>query len=120
MPFTIVRFGTLDEAKGYVVPPTKAIMFIKSDFTEFYIKSADNMGNPSLEIFKCSKVDNNTTPAVSSDFNPKEFVKISDLNEYSKNFLTRDDLKLFTDKINEIKGDLNNGKQQQGISETIS
>lgn len=120
VPFTIVRFGTLDEAKGYVVPPAKAIMFIKSDFTEFYIKSADNMGNPSLEIFKCSKIENNSTQSQTSDFNPKEFVKISDLNEFSKNFLTRDDLKLFTDKINELKGDLNSGKQQQGIPETIS
>lgn len=133
-PFSVVRFGTLDEAKGHIVPPSRAIMFIKSDFSEIYVKSADAMGNPALETFKCSRVDENTPIAVSPVLDPKEFVKSSDLTdivrkddlkglltaEDGKNFLTKDDLKGITAELDKIqkqikmselwKGDNKNGK----------
>lgn len=126
IPFSIVRFGTLDEAKAHIVPPSKAIMFIKSDFSEFYIKSADNMGNPALETFKCTRLTENPIQIETSKFDPKEFVKSEDLKGFIKRdelsgFLTHDDLRgIATEidklkkriEINEIaKGEIKNGKQ---------
>ena len=116
-PFSVVRFGTLDEAKGHIVPPSKAIMFIKSDFSEIYVKSADAMGNPALETFKCSRVNENPTLPVSPVLDPKDFVKSEDLKELArkddlkglltaedgKNFLTKDDLKGISAELDKIQ-----------------
>ena len=116
-PFGVVRFGTLDEAKAQLVPPAKASMFIKSDFSEIYVKSADAMGNSALEVFKCSRVDENTTQTVSPVLDPKEFVKTDDLKDVVRkkdleglvsadkmvNFVTRDDLKPLMEKVEQIQ-----------------
>lgn len=116
-PFSVVRFGTLDEAKAQLVPPAKASMFIKSDFSEIYVKSADAMGNSALEVFKCSRVDENTTQAVSPVLDAKEFVKTDDLKDVVRkkdleglvsadkmvNFVTRDDLKPLMEKVEQIQ-----------------
>lgn len=88
-PFSVVRFGTLDEAKAHIVPPSKAIMFIKSDFTELYVKSADSMGNPMLETFKCSRVNENPTLPQTPAIDTEIFAKREEL----KNFVTADDIK---------------------------
>jgi hypothetical protein len=115
-PFSVVRFGTLDEAKAHIVPPSKAIMFIKSDFSEIYVKSADAMGNPALETFKCSRVDENMPMVVSPVLDTKDFVKIGDINdvvrkddlkglltaEDGKNFITKDDLKGISSKLDQL------------------
>ena len=115
--FSVVRFGTLDEAKAQLVPPAKASMFIKSDFSEIYVKSADAMGNSALEVFKCSRVDENTTQAVSPVLDTKEFVKTDDLKDVVRkkdleglvsadkmvNFVTRDDLKPLMEKVEQIQ-----------------
>ena len=125
VPFTEVRFGTFDEAKAYIVPPLKAVMFINRNNSEFYIKSADNMGEPTLEAFKYSRVGDKPTEPIMPEFDPKDFVKTGDLKgfltfEDTKNFLTKDDLKGIDTKldnlqkqikINEIlKGDDKSGK----------
>ena len=115
--FSVVRFGTLDEAKAQLVPPAKASMCIKSDFSEIYVKSADAMGNSALEVFKCSRVDENTTQAVSPVLDTKEFVKTDDLKDVVRkkdlealvsadkmvNFVTRDDLKPLMEKVEQIQ-----------------
>lgn len=110
-PFAVVRFGTIDEAKAHIVPPSKAIMFIKSDFSEIYVKSADAMGNPALETFKCSRIDENLTIPVSPVLDPKEFVKKEEL----KDFITADDIKGlstkkemqdFNEKLHSIENDI--------------
>jgi hypothetical protein len=116
-PFGVVRFGTLDEAKAQLVPPARASMFIKSDFSEIYVKSADAMGNSALEVFKCSRVDENTTQAVSPVLDPKEFVKTDDLKDVVRkddlkgllsvnevtNFVTKDDIKGLSDKVEQMQ-----------------
>lgn len=134
VPFSEVRFGTLDEAKAYIVPPLKAVMFINKDFSECYVKSADNMGKPSLETFKMSKTEDYSQTGVSTVLDPKEFVKMQDLEglatkddlkafltaDNTQNFVTKDDIKVLTDKIEQLqkqvkinailKGDEVNGK----------
>ena len=98
-PFVAVRFGTLDEAKAHIVPPAKAVMFIKSDFSELYIKSADQMGNPSLETIKCTRMNNLSNQVISQEIDTSEFVKKADL----EGFITKDDLKSIDRDINVLK-----------------
>ena len=100
-----------------MVAPTKAIMFIDKAKNEFYIKSCDAMGNPALETFKCSRVNENPTLPVSPVLDPKDFVKSSDLTdivrkddlkglltaEDVKNFLTKDDLKGISAELDKIQ-----------------
>ena len=88
-PFSIVRFGTLDEIKGQLVSPSSAIMFIKNDLSEMYIKSADAMGNSALETFKCSRVTDNPTLPQTPAIDTEIFAKREEL----KNFVTADDIK---------------------------
>ena len=116
-PFSLVRFGTLDEIKGQLVSPSSAIMFIKNDLTEMYIKSCDAMGNSVIETFKCSRLDNNTNQPISPVLDTKEFVKTGDLvdvvrkddlkglitADYCKNFITKDDLKDITAELDKIQ-----------------
>lgn len=113
VPYSEVRYGTLEEAKAYIVPPMKAVMFINQDISEFYIKSADNMGKPSLETFKYSKSTSNSSQPVSGENDPteparerdmKDFVKRNELEpfltaENAKDFVKKSDIKALTDKI---------------------
>lgn len=133
IPFSEVHFGTMKEAEAHIVAPMKSALFVNRGLNEMYIKSSDNMGNPSLETFKKVGTEDKSTEPVSSKFDPKEFVKRQDLNalptkedlkgfltaENTKEFATKTDLKALTDKmtelqkqirINEIlKGETNNG-----------
>lgn len=93
VPFLFTGYGTIDEAKAFIVPPTKAVMFIDKNKSQFYIKSCDNAGNPSLETFNYTGEGNNTTESVSPVLDPKEFVK-------------RDELEKFSSEIGSIKADI--------------
>lgn len=116
IPFSDVMYGTFDEAKAYIVAPTKSVMFIDRDKSEFYVKSADNMGKSFLEPFKYSKLDENPTEPKQPEIDLSQFVKSSDLID----FVTKQDLATINEKldtlskqvrINEIlKGGDNNGK----------
>lgn len=110
-PFSVVRFGTLDEAKGHIVAPSRAIMFIKSDFSEIYVKSADAMGNPALETFKCSRIDENPTLPVSPVLDPKDFVKMEDLKDFVKSedikeLPTKQEMENFAKKMHSMEDEI--------------
>lgn len=132
MPFSDVRYGTLDEAKAHIVMPGKAVMFINRNLGEFYVKSANNMGEPLLESFKYSSINAvDTSPVV---IDTKNFVKPEDIKDFVnrddisgfirkddlKGFITIDDLKVLENKIEQLKkqiditqmlkGENNNGK----------
>ena len=121
VPYSEVRYGTLEEAKAYIVAPMKAVMFINQDLSEFYVKSADNMGKPSLEVFKYSKSDTNSTKPVSSQNKPNIndfgddfdlFVRRDELNSYLtkenvRDFATKKDIKGLVDKIEVLQKQLN-------------
>lgn len=111
VPFLYVGYGTLDEAKAYIVPPTKAVMFIDRDKSQFYIKSADNMGKPSLETFNYSNLDNKSTETKTSEFDPLEFVKKGDLNDFVtindiKDFSSKQDVQVIADKLSTLEGEI--------------
>lgn len=125
VPFNDIKFVTADEAKAYIVAPNTKVMLMDRDKSIFYIKSADSLGKSTLEGFKYSKLNENPIDTISTEFDPKEFVKTSDL----KSFITRDEMNGFLTKedlngiateidklkkrieINEVaKGDIRNGK----------
>lgn len=91
VPFSDVRYGTLDEAKGYIVAPNRAIMFIDQDKSQFYIKRADSMGKPYLETYKYSSMDNLPSESKTPDSAPDFAVKPEQL----KDFLTKKDIEGF-------------------------
>lgn len=118
-PFSEVRYGTLDEAKAYIVMPNRAVMFINRGVGEFYIKSANSMGEPTLETYKYTNA-LDTKIELESEEKPLEpkvsYVKKEDLKDYA----TIDDLNRFEqtledmgkkiDKALKVK-DLINGKE---------
>ena len=89
MPFREVRYGTLDEAKANLVMPNQAIMIINRNLGEFYIKSANGRGEPTVEAFKYSKLEDNSQNPQTTNFDPNNFVKKGDLTD----FITKEDLK---------------------------
>ena len=91
VPFSEVRYGTLDEAKGYIVAPNRAIMFIDQDKSQFYIKRADSMGKPYLETYKYSSMDNLPSELKSQPQTSKNDGISTDLG----NFLTKKDAEMF-------------------------
>ena len=102
-PFAEAHFGTIKEAEGHIVAPNKSVAFYNSPLGEIYIKTADNMGNPSLITFK--RVNNQPEPQ-QVQFDPNMFVKRDEFNEFiNKNkqteVITKEDLKDFI-----TKGDL--------------
>lgn len=122
-PFKEVRYGTLDEAKAHVVFPNEAIMFINRNLGEFYIKSANSMGEPVCEAFKYSAI---TAIDTAPSIDPAQYVKQDEIKGFltkddAKNFITADDLKSLQEKIGQLekkidiskmlKGEGNNGKQ---------
>lgn len=88
VPFSEVRYGTLDQAKGFIVMPNTAVMFIDQDKSEFYINRADAMGKPYLETYKYYSMSNlpqeQKTPDGDGKFDGK--------STQSEQYLTRKDL----------------------------
>jgi hypothetical protein len=88
MPFNDVKFATIEEAKAYIMLPNTKVMFMDRDNSVFYIKSADSLGKSMIEAFKYVRIEDNPSASVSHE----NFVKIEDLKDYLKDFVTRDEL----------------------------
>ena len=114
IPFSEVRYGTLDEAKGYIVSPSRAVMFIDQDKSQFYIKRADTMGKPTLESYKYSSLDKLSNEQQTQPTEPNSFVKREELTD----FLTKKDLSGFltTKDLTEIKEKLDRLQKQIEIN----
>lgn len=52
-----IIYGSIDEAKAYIVSPFETAVFINRDKGELYIKSADNMGKSSMQGYKLTALD---------------------------------------------------------------
>lgn len=91
VPFSEVRYGTLDQAKGFIVMPSTAVMFIDQDKSEFYINRADSMGKPYLETYKYYSMNNLPAESKTPDSTPDFAVKPEQL----KDFLTKKDIEGF-------------------------
>lgn len=109
LPFREVRYGTIDEAKAHIVMPNQAVMFINRNLNEFYIKSANGMGEPLVETFKYSKLENNSTETQTTNFDPNLFVKTEQLEQFvnSKGFLTKNDIEQLQKQIEVLSKQVN-------------
>ena len=108
VPFNDIKFVTADEARAYIVMPNTKVMLMDRDKSIFYIKSADAMGKSTLEGFKYSKIDENSTETQTIEFDTKEFVKMDDLKDFItkndiSNFITKDELKEIDTKLENIQ-----------------
>jgi uncharacterized protein with NAD-binding domain and iron-sulfur cluster len=110
LPFNDVRYGTIDEAKGHLVAPNTAVMFINRNLGEFYVKSANQMGEPLLETFKYSKLDNNVVEQKPVAIDTSQFVKSQDL----ENYITKEDIKGLVVEIDKLKKQLEISKIEKG------
>lgn len=100
VPFSEVRYGTLDEAKAYIVMPSRAVMFINRGIGEFYIKSANSMGEPTLETYKYTSAEKDFVVELEEkkEESKPSYVKKEDLKDYA----TLDDLNRFEGTLTEI------------------
>ena len=94
-----------------------------------YIKSANNMGEPLLELFKFSKIDDAHAEQSTIKLDTKDFVKVQDLEglatkddlkvfltaESTSNFVTKDDVKVLADKIEQLQKQLQKQVQINAI-----
>lgn len=95
VPFNDVRYGTIDEAKAHIVMPGGSVMFIDRNLGEFYVKSANQMGEPSLEEFSFTKKTIEKKEIVEKE----EFVKFDDI----KDFVTKKDFNGFNEKFEKLE-----------------
>ena len=120
VPFSEVRYGTLDEAKAFIVAPNRAVMFINRGVSEFYIKSANGMGEPTLETYKyTSAIGEQPKESDEQSKNVhyvkreelKDYITFDDLNRIEKQL---DDMSRKVDKalkVKDIMGGKEDGKQ---------
>ena len=104
IPFSEMHFGNLKEAEAYIVAPMKSVLFLNKAEGEIYVKSADNMGNPSFMTYKQVGIDKHSAEEEKFALDTKDFVKTDML----KDFVTKDDMKAldFKDDIDKINGKL--------------
>lgn len=95
MPFSEVRYGTRAEAEARVVYPTESIMFIDKNLGEIYIKTANQMGEPTFEEFTFKRKDNEQTVAEQPKITTENFLTKED----AKDFLKKGDLKTIDQKL---------------------
>lgn len=102
-----MRFGTIDEAKSQVVLPNKTIIFVNRKLTEAYVKSANEMGEPSFKVLKYTDITETLSAGNSSNVDASNFVKQDDL----KGFATLEDIKSLESKFEELKNKLEQPKE---------
>lgn len=123
MPFSEVRYGTRAEAEARVVYPNRSIMFIDKNLGEIYIKTANQMGEPSFQEFTFkAKESEKQEPIEEAKIDTQNFLTKDD----AKDFLKKGDLKTIDEKldflekqvkINKIlKGEDINGQQTNTLS----
>lgn len=115
IPFSEMHFGNLKEAEAYIVAPMKSVCFVNNALEEIYVKSADNMGNPSFKTYKLQGSTNNSKENKTAEFDPNLYVKKADLG----NFATLKDLDglLTTKDLQEINTKIDRMQRQIKIKE---
>lgn len=112
-PIQGVEFVTQDEAKAYRVYPNNKVLLMDRDNSIFYIKSADAMGQSSLEAYEFKRVDPNAPKQEEPKVDFAEFVTFSELNNFKDEVYRRIDNALRRDNSQPKRnneGGKNNGK----------
>ena len=116
-----VRFATRDEAKAYRLEPNQRVMLMDKDNSIFYIKSADGLGQSTLETYEFKKL-NPESVSISQPQQPnidiENLVKKDDLNNLVTLDKLGEELKVIridlSQKIDELKKSINIKKYLEG------
>lgn len=118
LPMQGVKFVTEDEAKAFMVTPNQRVFLMDRDKSVFYIKSADSLGQSSLEAFEFKKVDKNNTEIKEPKFDIENLVKREELNNLVTVDKLGEELKVvtidLTKKIEDLKKSINIKKYLEG------
>lgn len=101
LPIQQIRFLTADEIKGFIVMPNEKAMLVDRANKLVYIKSADAMGQSFMETYSYDKYD----AEKKAEEEKVEYLRKEDLG----NFLTKDDLKAFSNKLDKLEAKINLG-----------
>ena len=120
-PMQGVKFVTQDEAKAFMVMPNQRVMLMDKNNSLFYIKSADSLGQSSLEAYEFKKIN------LDEAQNPKKeepkldienLVKRNELDNLVKKDEFSEELKVvkidLAQKIEELKKSINIKKYLEG------
>lgn len=122
MPIQGVKLVNADEARAYIVMPNTRVMLMDRNNSIFYIKSADSLGQSTLEAYEFKRIDNsNNVPqekAETPNIDLEQFVKKDEI----KNVVTEDKLSTelktvkdeLSNKIEELKKSINIKKYLEG------
>lgn len=77
-PKTNIQFFTEEEIKAYVLMPNAQIWAMDKEKPVFYVKTADNVGRSTLNVFEYKSVSETAPQTESADY-----AKKSDLAEYA-------------------------------------
>lgn len=99
-PFQIVRFVNEKEAQAYTLLPNQKALLMDTANMKFWIKSADSLGNSSIETYRFEKCENNN-PAKDAitNIDTSDFLKKDDLKEVA----TKNELNALKDIIDELQ-----------------
>lgn len=116
-----VKFVTQDEAKAYIVMPNQRVLLMDKNNSLFYIKSADSLGQSTLEAYEFKKVDMNNSQIkedTRQSFDIDKLVKKEDLDKMVSKDEFTSELKAvtidLTQKIEELKKSINIKKYLEG------
>lgn len=122
MPIQGVKLVNADEARAFIVMPNTRVMLMDRNNSIFYIKSADSLGQSTLEAYEFKRIDNtNNTPQEKVEMpniDLEQFVKKDEI----KNVVTEDKLSTelktvkdeLSNKIEELKKSINIKKYLEG------
>ena len=104
------------EAENALVLANNTVIIMLKDMRKFYIKSADNIGRQSMDVYKCEKVLNSSQEQSGAVKNAENHF---DVNK----FATKEDIAKLQEKIKDSKDyitrneleDLSNGKEKEKI-----
>lgn len=117
-PVQGVKFVTEDEAKAFMVTPNQRVFLMDRDKSVFYIKSADSLGQSSLEAFEFKKVDSGNNKITESKLDIENLVKRDELNNLVTIDKLGEELKVvtidLTKKIEDLKKSINIKKYLEG------
>ena len=103
LPMHGIPYVTEEEAKAYIIMPNTKMLLMDRDKSVFYIKSADQLGKSTLEGFRYAKLEDEPITPPAPQIDTSEFVKVSDLDEKMKGFLTKEDLKNLDLKLEQLQ-----------------
>lgn len=116
-----VKFVTRDEAKAYIVDPNQRVMLMDKDNSVFYIKSADSLGQSTLETYEFKKINPENignTINQQPNLDIENLVKKDDLNNLVTLDKLGEELKVIridlSQKIDELKKSINIKKYLEG------